>query len=273
MQPNEILSAAIGNEAARSVLLVLCALAALTLIEALIPLRAAMKAAGRRRANLAMTALTLATNSALNVAVVLALAAAAAADFGLFNRVAAPAPAAVLLVVIALDLSSYFAHVAMHGSPMLWAFHRIHHSDLHVDATTGLRQHPVESLWRYLFLLLFALPLGASPEAFGLFRVLSAAVALLEHANIEVPPALDRALARVTTFPGLHKNHHARDRALADSNYGNILSVWDRMFGTLTPPGAIRGAYGLEGCDGPEYRSFASLLAAPFQRRTSAREA
>lgn len=106
-----------------------------------------------------------------------------------------------------------------------------------------------------------ALALAAAGE-FGVLNRIAAAAPL--------------AVLIVTTFPGLHKNHHARDQALTDSNYVNMLSLWDRMFGTLTPVGAIeavRGANGLAGCDGTEFRSFAGLMAAPFAGGRAARKA
>ena len=140
-----------------------------------------------------------------------------------------------ITVVLVLDLSFYVAHVAMHKVPSFWRFHSVHHADPAVDVTTTIRQHPGEGVIRYAFMAAFAIPLGASPGAFAVYRVWSALNGLLEHANICVPPWLDSVLSLVTTWPNMHKVHHSREVQDTDTNYGNIVSLWDRLFFTFTP--------------------------------------
>jgi sterol desaturase/sphingolipid hydroxylase (fatty acid hydroxylase superfamily) len=89
---------------------------------------------------------------------------------------------------------------------------------------------------------------------------------LLEHANIRAPRWLDRLLALVTTWPHMHKIHHSRAPEQTDTNYGNLFSVWDRIFGTFTPTWkGTQIAYGLDGLDTPEVQSTRGLLALPFR--------
>jgi sterol desaturase/sphingolipid hydroxylase (fatty acid hydroxylase superfamily) len=250
-----------------SIGVILAGMAALAAIEALIPLRA-RRPAGRAHLapNLALTFLAFATNGALSAALVLGLAAAEARGFGLLHALALPGWASALAVLLVLDFAFYATHVAMHKLPAFWRFHRVHHSDPRVDVTTTLRQHPGESVIRYGFLAAFALPLGASPAEFVLYRSAVALFALLEHANLRVPAALDRVLSLVVTWPTFHKVHHAREPRLTDTNYGNLVSWWDRALGTFTPAHVGRSvAYGLPGLDNPATQTTAGLLSLPFR--------
>jgi sterol desaturase/sphingolipid hydroxylase (fatty acid hydroxylase superfamily) len=136
-----------------------------------------------------------------------------------------------------------------------------------VDVTTTIRQHPGESLIRYAFMAAFAVVLGPGPAAFALYRAASALNGLLEHANLRAPLWLDSLLSLVTTWPHMHKVHHSRRREETDTNYANLFSLWDRLFGTFTPPcRGTRIAYGLDGLDDPATQTTAGLLALPFRR-------
>ena len=246
---------------------ILAAMALVAAVETAIPLHAR----GRRHRdhlgpNLALTLLAFATNALLGAALVAALIWLRASGLGLLNQVALGAPAGIAVTVLALDLSFYVAHVAMHRVPAFWRFHRVHHCDPAVDVTTTIRQHPGEGAIRYAFLAVFALALGASPEAFAVYRTASALVALLEHANLRVPPWLDGALSLVVTWPNVHKLHHSRDRRYTDTNYGNIVSWWDRLFSTFTPGRyGTDVAYGLDGLDDAAAQTTRGLLALPFR--------
>jgi sterol desaturase/sphingolipid hydroxylase (fatty acid hydroxylase superfamily) len=250
-----------------SVGFILAAMAFIALIEAAIPLRA--RGQGSRahlRPNLALTFITFATNILFNGALVAILIGLQSTGFGLLHSFALQAVTSVVIVVLALDFSFYVGHVAMHKSPAFWRFHSVHHSDPVVDVTTTIRQHPGEGVIRYAFMAAFAIALGASPGAFGVYRVWSAVNGLLEHSNVRVPLWLDSALALVTTWPNMHKVHHSRIVKETDTNYGNIFSFWDRLFFTFTP--ARRGTsivYGLDGFDDPTTQTTAALLAVPFR--------
>jgi sterol desaturase/sphingolipid hydroxylase (fatty acid hydroxylase superfamily) len=254
---------------------ILLAMALLALIETAIPLHAR----GRwNRAhlgpNLALTFMTFATNILLNGALVMTLVALESGGFGLLRLFALPPLIVVAAVVLALDFSFYVAHVAMHKIPGFWRFHSVHHSDPAVDVTTTIRQHPVEGVIRYAFMAAFAIPLGASPAAFAVYRVWSALSGLLEHSNIRVPRWLDSLLSLVFSWPNMHKVHHSRDARYTDTNYGNIVSLWDRLFFTFTA--ARNGAnivYGLDGFDDPSAQTTLGLLVMPFREARAPREA
>ncbi len=247
---------------------ILAAMVVVTLIETMMPLRAR----GRWNAlhlgpNLALTFIAFATNIFFNGGLVAMLVWSESHRVGLLHRLPMrPAPA-LFVVVLVLDFSFYVAHVAMHRVASFWRFHSVHHSDPAVDVTTTIRQHPVEGVIRYAFMAAFALPLGASPGAFAVYRSWSALNGLLEHANIGVPLWLDRLLSLVTTWPGMHKVHHSRIPNQTNTNYGNIFSLFDRLFFTFTPARHGRNVvYGLDGHDGPATQTTAGLLRRPFRK-------
>jgi sterol desaturase/sphingolipid hydroxylase (fatty acid hydroxylase superfamily) len=246
---------------------ILASMAVIALLETAIPLQARGRWSRAHLApNLALTFLTFATNAAYGAALVMLLAWQQASGLGLLQLVAPPPWLAVGIVLLVLDFAFYVTHVAMHKIPGLWRFHRVHHSDPAVDVTTTVRQHPGEGVIRYVSLAAFACALGASPGAFAVYRAAVALNGLLEHANLRLPLWLDRVLALVTTWPNLHKIHHSRVATQTDTNYGNLLSLWDRLFATFTP--AREGAnviYGLAGFDDPATQTTAGLLALPFR--------
>ena len=249
----------------RTIGIVVGAMTLAAAIETLAPLHARPLNRAHLAANLTLTAITFATNIVFNLPLVAGLVWAQAHGFGLLNQAPLPPWAAFAVMVVVLDFWVYVTHVALHKVPLFWRFHRVHHSDAAVDVTTQIRQHPGEGLIRYTFLAAAAIPLGAPPAAFALYRLWGALFSVLEHSNIAVPQWLDSLLSLVTTWPNLHKVHHSRHRAQTDSNYSNLFSVWDRLFGTFTP--SRLGAeieYGLAGFDAPETQTALALLAAPF---------
>lgn len=245
-------------------------MAALAVVEVLAPLYARDRT---RRPhvfpNLVLTIVTFAFGLFFGAATLLLLAWQQASGFGLFNAYAV-APLWVLIVgVLVLDLATYLCHVALHKVPAWWAFHRVHHSDFAVDVTTTFRQHPGETFIRYAFLVAAGAAFGFSPVAFVIYRTLSALTALAEHANVRVPARVDDVLSLIVTWPTLHKVHHSRDARETDTNYGNIFSIWDRLFFTFTP--AARGrevVYGLDGFDEARDHTVVGLLALPFRRES-----
>lgn len=275
MTPHSPLLSDTVTSSAATVGVILAAMALVALVEAAIPLHAR----GRwNRAhlgpNLAFTFLTFATNALFGGALVMTLVRLETEGFGLLRLLPLGPWASAVLAVLALDFSFYVAHVAMHRIPAFWRFHSVHHSDPAVDVTTTIRQHPGEGVIRYAFLAAAAFAMGASPGAFAVYRVGVALSGLLEHANIRVPLGVDRVLSLVFTWPGMHKVHHSRDPRYTDTNYGNLVSWWDRLFSTFTPARlGTNVAYGLDGLDDPAAQTTAGLLALPFRDARAASSA
>lgn len=173
--------------------------------------------------------------------------------------------AAFGLGMLALDAFGYFAHVAMHQCETGWRIHRVHHSEPQVDVTTAFRQHPAETLIRIGFqvaaIVLFGIPIWVAV----LYLAVSAMNAQLEHANFRVPEKLDRILRAVIVTPNMHKLHHSREKRETNSNYSNIFSIWDRIFGTYCSSAKLEGLrYGLDGFDDENGQTLKGLLRLPF---------
>ncbi len=240
--------------------------------EALAPRRPQLR--GRRRrwpVNLAVVATgTVLVRVVFPAAVVAGFAVLAAErGWGLFNWVAAPGWLALALSVLTLDLAVYAQHVAFHRIPLLWRLHRMHHSDLDVDFTTGLRFHPVEILVSILLKIAVVAVLGAPAAAVIVFEVLLNACAMFNHGNVRLAEAADRALRAVLVTPDMHRVHHSWTRAETDSNYGFCLSWWDRLFGTYrAQPAAGHDAMtiGLPAFRTDAEQGFWRLMANPLAR-------
>jgi sterol desaturase/sphingolipid hydroxylase (fatty acid hydroxylase superfamily) len=137
-----------------------------------------------------------------------------------------------------------------------------------VDVTTTYRPHPVETVWRFLFVVVPVWTLGILPLAVVIQRLVSATNGILEHGNIRLWGPLDRLLSLVWVTPNVHKIHHSRELAETNSNYGNVLTLYDRVLGTFTPSErAASVVYGLDEVDPLKIGSFGGLLSLPFARK------
>lgn len=155
-----------------------------------------------------------------------------AGQIGLLNQVDIGFWPTTLIALIALDLTGYAIHVAKHKVPWLWRFHRVHHTDTAVDFTTNFREHPVEVAIGIFGAVPTIVLLGLPPVAVLCYQIAGVVVNLLAHANLYLPPWLDRQLRRVLVTPDFHRLHHSSQRAFTDSNYGGVLTGFDRLFGT-----------------------------------------
>jgi len=153
---------------------------------------------------------------------------------GLFNQVSIPEPIAIVVSMLLLDLSIYVQHVIFHRVPVLWRIHRMHHTDLDIDVTTGARFHPLEILLSMLIKCGVIAIIGAPAMAVLLFEVLLNAGSMFNHANLKLPARLDRALRWLIVTPDMHRIHHSVRPAETNSNFGFNLSWWDRLFRTYT---------------------------------------
>jgi len=253
---------------------VLITLAVASAIEMLVPLRSQPRFLnGRLAANLTLLAITLSLGMALNVILAIGAAYVDQHGTGLLQQLRLDPITAFIVALVALDGASYLVHRLMHQTPAFWRFHVVHHMDAAVDATTGFRQHPFDGLLRFSFIAAPAWLMGAPPASIAIFRLLSAVNSALEHANVRVPRVLDRIFVSLLVTPDMHKVHHSRTRTETDSNYANLFSFFDRLFGTYTP--SSRGpsvVYGIEGYDGPAHQSVGNVLLLPLRRSSASRE-
>lgn len=153
-------------------------------------------------------------------------------QWGLFNQVDAPYGLAVVASMLLLDLLIYFQHVMFHAVPAFWRLHRVHHSDLDFDVTTGARFHPIEIILSMLIKFAAIVLLGPPLLAVVLFEIVLNATSMFNHGNVYLPPWLDRRLRWFLVTPDMHRVHHSHLEHETNSNFGFSLSLWDRLFGT-----------------------------------------
>ena len=155
-----------------------------------------------------------------------------AQNWGLLNFVPMPEWVAVLVAVLILDLAIYGQHILFHAIPVLWRLHRMHHTDIDFDVTTGVRFHPIEIMLSMGIKLVVVAALGAPALAVLIFEVLLNATSLFNHGNVKLPCSVDRLLRRFVVTPDMHRVHHSVVPQETNSNFGFNLPWWDRLFGT-----------------------------------------
>jgi sterol desaturase/sphingolipid hydroxylase (fatty acid hydroxylase superfamily) len=242
--------------------------AALLLVQAKMPKRGQHSTLGRRLRNLTMPVI-----SAAIVYLVLPLTAVSFAavvadmNFGLFNHLSWPIAVEFAITIIALDLAIYWQHRFLHLVPWLWRMHRLHHTDTNFELTLALRFHPFEIVLSLLYKFLVIAALGAAPLAVLLYEILLAVFALFSHADIDIPEHWDRHLRRIVITPDWHRVHHSVHRRETDSNFGNLLSLWDRIFASAIeqPRDGHRDMrIGLDAFRDEQSQGLPAMLAQPF---------
>jgi sterol desaturase/sphingolipid hydroxylase (fatty acid hydroxylase superfamily) len=221
--------------------------------------------------NIFFTVTTIVVNFALAFILLLA------ADWTVANRIgvlfllpALPLLVQLIIGLLILDLvSAWLAHWVQHKTPLLWRLHLVHHSDTHIDTTTANRHHPGESVVRFAFTTLGVVVAGAPMWMVFLYQSASVVLSQFNHANIALPARLDRALSWVIVSPDMHKVHHHYVMPYTDSNYGNVFSLWDRLFGTFRTLDRSALVYGVDThLDPAEHTTVGALLTMPLRRGT-----
>jgi sterol desaturase/sphingolipid hydroxylase (fatty acid hydroxylase superfamily) len=190
-------------------------------------------------------------------------------NFGLLNFYdSLPLSLYIILGILLLDLiGAYLPHYVQHKVKFLWKIHLVHHSDHKVDTTTANRHHPFESVVRYLFTLMGVALLGANMGLVFLYQSLSVILSQFNHANININPSFDKYLSFFIVTPNMHKVHHHYAMPYTDSNYGNIFSFWDRLFGTFKTLNPSKIIYGVDTFFNEEENgSIKNLLYRPFEK-------
>ncbi len=187
--------------------------------------------------------------------------------FGILYLTDLPLWLHAILGIMLLDLiGAYLVHVIEHKVKWMWKFHIIHHTDPHVNSTTALRHHPGESIFRATFTMCAVLVAGVPIGVVLLYQSLSALLSQFNHANIKLPKWLDQSIQWVIVSPDMHKVHHHNVMPATDTNYGNIFSIWDRIFGTFVRKNADELYYGLDSYPEEEAHShLPRLLKIPFE--------
>jgi sterol desaturase/sphingolipid hydroxylase (fatty acid hydroxylase superfamily) len=210
---------------------------------------------------------TLIVRAAFPVATIAWATLCAQHGWGLLNAVNWPSSIGVLVTVVALDLVVYTQHYLLHRIPMLWRLHRTHHSDADYDFTTAVRFHPLEAMFTAAVQLGAIYALGAPPAAVFLSQVLALLASFAEHANVRIPGRVDRVLRTVFVTPDVHRIHHSQIAGESRSNFANLFSWWDRLFGTYIDQPAAGHAgiqFGLPEFTARKHATIPWMLAQPF---------
>src|SRR4029453_14617130 len=245
-------------------------LAALGVMETLTPRRDGPAARARRwPANFGLTLLNIAVLGALPVSGLAVAVLAQQQGWGLLQRYPLRLAVTLGVALLARSFVSYVVHVAMHKVPVLWRVHRVHHTDVFLDISTTVRFHPLEFLVQLAPTALTILALGLPPWTIMLYELIDTATNLFIHANARIPARLDAGLRFLLVTPDMHRVHHSALPAETDSNYGVVVSWWDRLFGTYRA--GVRDPrktpLGLEECQDRRASSLGWLLALPFRGR------
>lgn len=190
-------------------------------------------------------------------------------NFGILNWIPEiPLWLYALLGVLLLDFfGAYLAHYVEHKVKPLWMVHLVHHTDHKVDTTTANRHHPIESVIRFTFTLFGVFVVGTPIALVFLYQSMSLVFTQFTHANIKMSKGFDKVLSYVIVSPDMHKTHHHYRLPYTDSNYGNIFSIWDRLFGTYLYLDREKLVYGVDVFpDEAKNSNIKDLLKQPFQK-------
>ncbi len=184
---------------------------------------------------------------------------------GLFYFVQVPVWVKLIVGVALFDLVTYWFHRTAHKVPLLWRFHRVHHSDTSMDASTFFRGHPIESLlWFGTSNILAAGIFGLDLMTLGLYFLVATPFFVLEHTNLRFPKWVDKSFGKIFTTPNLHKVHHEQDQYYTDSNFSDIFILWDRIFGTYKHKPVEQINFGLKEFEDDKKQTFWYLMISPF---------
>ncbi|MDP3938693.1 MAG: sterol desaturase family protein [Deltaproteobacteria bacterium] len=188
--------------------------------------------------------------------------------WGLLKVAAIPAWIALPAAVLLLDLLIYLQHVMFHAVPLFWRFHRMHHSDVDFDVTTGGRFHPAEILLSMVIKVGAVAAIGPPVAAVVLFEIVLSSMSLFNHSNVRIPSALDGVLRWFVVTPDMHRVHHSVVTRETNSNFGFNLPWWDRLLGTYRAQprdGHLEMRIGLESFRSPAEYGLAKMLTQPLR--------
>jgi len=166
-----------------------------------------------------------------------------------------------------LDLCEYIYHVIMHKIDTLWKFHLVHHSDLQVDVSTTVREHPGETCIRTGFLMLWVFICGPAVGILLLRQLFQTFSNILAHTEFRLSPRLNKIVGLIFITPNLHHVHHHYQLPYTDCNYGDVLSIWDRLFGTYNELEADETVFGIDTHMNEDINArFFNVIKVPFQK-------
>jgi sterol desaturase/sphingolipid hydroxylase (fatty acid hydroxylase superfamily) len=186
--------------------------------------------------------------------------------FGLLNLFELPSAVKIILGMLLLDLGDYIYHRVAHRWKILWNYHRVHHSDNEMDVTTGYRFHPFENVGLLATQVFSSFIFGYSLEAVALYYLIYIPWVIMQHANLRFPNWFENSFSYIFATPDFHRIHHSHPRIYTDSNYGDLFSIWDRMFGTYRKLNPKEVKLGLETHQENNKHSLWYMITEPFRK-------
>lgn len=184
---------------------------------------------------------------------------------GLLYLVELPIGIKLFISVALYDITAYWIHRGTHKIPLLWRFHRVHHSDTTMDSSTVFRFHPIELILVFgLGNIVTAGLFGTDVFSMALYYFILYVFFFFEHANLYYPGWLNQTLGLIFVMPDHHRVHHQQDQLYTDSNYADIFILWDRIFGTFKMLPFEKMKYGLVEFEEDTKQTFIYLIKSPF---------
>ena len=188
-------------------------------------------------------------------------------SWGLFNNIASPDVIRIIVSFLILDCVIYLQHIMFHAVPLLWRLHRMHHTDLDYDVTTGTRFHPLEIIISLGIKLGIITVIGPPAIVVVTFEVVLNLTAMFNHGNIFIPSGIDKILRGLVVTPDMHRVHHSINPKETNSNFGFNFPWWDRLFGTYhaqPEKGHLEMTIGLNQFRDPQNLHLHHMLIQPF---------
>lgn len=259
----------ITSEPAVRLLVFVSMLSILTALELLRPRRQLQQSKAKRwLSNLSISFLnTFSATIIIPVAGVFVALLAAQNDWGLLNNVETAAWISIPVYLLIFDLTIYWQHRLFHRFSWLWRLHRVHHTDLDYDVSTGIRFHPLSILLSTLTKLCLILAMGPSAIAVLASEVLLNATSMFNHSNIKIPPKLDAVLRYFLVTPDMHRVHHSMSFEEHNKNFGFNFPWWDRLFASYQAQpsaGHENMQLGIEGFTETNSIGIVDLIKQPF---------
>lgn len=184
---------------------------------------------------------------------------------GLLYLVELPIWVKLFISVALYDVTAYWIHRGTHAIPLLWRFHRVHHSDTTMDSSTVFRFYPLELILVFgIGNIVTAALFGTDVFSMALYYFFLYLFFFFEHANLNYPNWLNSTLGLIFVMPDHHRVHHQQNQFYTDSNYADIFIIWDRLFGTFKMMPVEKMKYGLVEFEEDKKQTFLYLIKSPF---------
>lgn len=215
--------------------------------------------------NLGNLAVSFGFNALLSGVIAYSITTATNNKFGLMHLLHLPPLVMLINGIFLCDLNGYVAHRLYHKVPVFWRFHKVHHSDVELDASSTLRLHPFEFIFQAITQATILPLLGVSNASFVIYVAISMPLFMINHSNIKYPAWYEKYVCLLFVTPNWHRVHHSSFQPETDSNFADVFTLWDRIFSTRKEQKPEEIIYGLETLRDHQSQTFWGMLMTPFK--------